>query len=244
MVTTEAMDWLSPHRVAKLNCFRSEAEAIQFVGSNTSIPLQKIVSIYPAPGDEDLVDIVFKFMPGECLAYAWHDLDLESKKHVLAQLAGFIRQLRELTPPKGENITSTKSGPILDHRLGSRPRGPFSSIAAFHEFIRQGHADSDLGISHKDSCRISYSHADLSPENVIVCKGKIVAIIDWEFAGWWPEYWEYTKIKYGYRPYRSDFYDLLDKMIPNYPDELNTETALWKRFDTFSYDKDLYEFTG
>ena len=88
-----------------------------------------------------------------------------------------------------------------------------------------------------------YSHADLSPENVIVKDGRIAAIIDWEFAGWWPEYWEYTKIWYGYREYRADFYKKLDGLIQTYPDELAAEMALWKRWDPFSYDRDLYEFS-
>jgi aminoglycoside phosphotransferase (APT) family kinase protein len=36
-------------------------------------------------------------------------------------------------------------------------------------------------------------HGDLAPQNIIVQEGKIVAIIDWETAGWFPEYWEYTQ---------------------------------------------------
>ena len=32
----------------------------------------------------------------------------------------------------------------------------------------------------------------MAPRNIIVKGGKIVAIVDWEMAGWYPEYWEYT----------------------------------------------------
>ena len=76
----------------------------------------------------------------------------------------------------------------------------------------------------------------------MVKNGKIVAIIDWEFGGWCPEYWEYTKICYGYREYRADFYDLLDELVKTYPKELAAEAALCKRYDSFSYDTDLYLF--
>lgn len=38
-----------------------------------------------------------------------------------------------------------------------------------------------------------FTHGDLSPRNIIVLNDKIVGIVDWEEAGWFPEYWEYVK---------------------------------------------------
>jgi thiamine kinase-like enzyme len=41
--------------------------------------------------------------------------------------------------------------------------------------------------------RIVFSHNDLSPRNVLVDSwGRLVGILDWEMAGWFLEYWEYT----------------------------------------------------
>lgn len=36
-------------------------------------------------------------------------------------------------------------------------------------------------------------HAGLYPWDIIVCNGKITAIVDWECIGWHPEYWGHTK---------------------------------------------------
>ncbi|KAN0119420.1 Protein kinase-like domain containing protein [Hyaloscypha variabilis] len=37
-----------------------------------------------------------------------------------------------------------------------------------------------------------FTHGDLSSLNVLVREDQIVGIIDWETAGWYPSYWEYT----------------------------------------------------
>jgi len=37
-----------------------------------------------------------------------------------------------------------------------------------------------------------FTHGDLNPSNIFVCGDKVVGIIDWETAGWYPSYWEYT----------------------------------------------------
>ena len=38
------------------------------------------------------------------------------------------------------------------------------------------------------------SHNDLAPRNIMVNDNLIITgLIDWENAGWYPEYWEYVK---------------------------------------------------
>lgn len=78
----------------------------------------------------------------------------------------------------------------------------------------------------------------MSPENIMVVNEKITGIIDWEFAGWFPEYWEYTKMYFGWRPYRADFYYEMDKVLTTYPQELAADKATLKEYDIWSYDID------
>ena len=40
------------------------------------------------------------------------------------------------------------------------------------------------------------THSDIAPRNILVRDGKIVAILDWELSGFYPEYWEYVKALY------------------------------------------------
>ncbi|KGQ06282.1 hypothetical protein BBAD15_g8419 [Beauveria bassiana D1-5] len=40
--------------------------------------------------------------------------------------------------------------------------------------------------------RAVLTHADLQKNNIILKEDKSLVVIDWEAAGWWPEYWEYS----------------------------------------------------
>ena len=59
---------------------------------------------------------------------------------------------------------------------------------------------------------------------------KIVAVIDWQFAGWYPEYWEYTKAHFGLLD-TPDWYLDFEHAVSRYDDELAAERALWRQLD-------------
>ncbi|KAK3897337.1 hypothetical protein C8A05DRAFT_48007 [Staphylotrichum tortipilum] len=44
---------------------------------------------------------------------------------------------------------------------------------------------------------IVFSHGDIAARNIMVRDGHIVALLDWEFSGWLPEYWEYVFALHG-----------------------------------------------
>jgi hypothetical protein len=60
--------------------------------------------------------------------------------------------------------------------------------------------------------------------------GKVAAIVDWQFAGWYPEYWEYTKAHFGLMN-MPDWYAEFQRAVTRYDDELAAERTLWRRFD-------------
>ncbi|KAJ2925333.1 hypothetical protein H1R20_g11795, partial [Candolleomyces eurysporus] len=40
-----------------------------------------------------------------------------------------------------------------------------------------------------------FTHGDIAPRNILVSKsGRILALVDWENAGWYPDYWEYANM--------------------------------------------------
>lgn len=43
-----------------------------------------------------------------------------------------------------------------------------------------------------DKWPLVFTHGDLSRLNILARGDDIVGIIDWETAGWYPSYWEYT----------------------------------------------------
>jgi hypothetical protein len=64
----------------------------------------------------------------------------------------------------------------------------------------------------------------------MVDNGKVSAIVDWQFSGWYPEYWGYTKAHYGQID-RPEWYDGLENAMEKYDDELKAEQTLWRRLD-------------
>lgn len=66
-----------------------------------------------------------------------------------------------------------------------------------------------------------FTHADLCGDHVFVepSTGKVTEIIDWEMAGWWPAYWEYTKSLFGNRDVQW-WKALVEKVLGPYPSEL------------------------
>jgi aminoglycoside phosphotransferase (APT) family kinase protein len=50
-----------------------------------------------------------------------------------------------------------------------------------------------------DNGPILFTHGDLDRSNIIISTtspARVLGIIDWEQAGWFPEYWEYCKAAY------------------------------------------------
>lgn len=177
---------------------------------------------------------------GTDLQEAWlgGSLSTQRKEDIMRQLAGFVKELRDLKPPKEGVVGSVDLGPCLDHRIGSSPVGPFSNYQEFHSFLRRYIPLEDctevfgeaVTLCHSLKYRSVFSHADLSPRNTMVADGKVVALIDWAFAGWWPEYWEFTKAHFGLMD-MCDWYDKLGLVMTRYEKELVTERALWRQCD-------------
>jgi aminoglycoside phosphotransferase (APT) family kinase protein len=78
-----------------------------------------------------------------------------------------------------------------------------------------------------DNHDIIFAHADISWENILVDRatGDITGILDWEMAGFWPEWWDYRKALYGARS-QAWWIDILKKTMPEYPSETDTDMDL------------------
>jgi hypothetical protein len=146
---------------------------------------------------------------GEELPNAWKGMSKESIEGVVAQLRRNFQELRSLAPPAGTGVESCVGGSLYDSRIprGNPRFGPFKVIQNFHFWLRrdlkledlkdrekeQDWHDLQLMINQQDRPRplLEFTHGDLNPSNILVREGKVVGIIDWEFSGWYPHYWEY-----------------------------------------------------
>lgn len=119
------------------------------------------------------------------------------------------------------DLGNVENGPLQDEifqgcaRAGMRTPGPFASVSAFHNYL----VETAVTVSHRrlnatemgshwapyipqhlfpDDAPIMFTHGGLHPRNIIVSAGpnpRVVAIIGWEQAGWYPAYWELCKAR-------------------------------------------------
>ncbi len=67
----------------------------------------------------------------------------------------------------------------------------------------------------------------MSYENILVDQrsGDVTGIIDWEMAGFWPEWWEYRKALFGGR-YQQWWVNVVKDIMPQYEKELAVDMDL------------------
>lgn len=228
---------VSPSRMIKGPCAMPELAALKYVAEHTSIPVPKVFNVHYY---DDNIYIEMEYVRGMSLEAAWYrgHLSQNQKKYIITEVAGYISQLRELEPPQEGIVASASFDEALDHRVGSYTFGPFTSHEGFHSYLRAnvpiedcneviGPEVTECHTRHYRSC---FSHADVAPRNIMVDNGKVSAIVDWQFGGWYPEYWEYTKAHYGQID-RPEWYDGLENAMERYDDELRAEQTLWRRLD-------------
>lgn len=97
-------------------------------------------------------------------------------------------------------IGSYNRGPVLDAQIyGIKSGGPFTNEEDLNKFILDilngtPQPMRDALVKHRRTDhRIALAHGGLHQDNVLVKDGKITALIDWEQAVWYPEYWDHIK---------------------------------------------------
>jgi len=115
---------------------------------------------------------------------------------------------------------SVDNGPLRDGvfgaclRAGASPAGPFPTVAALHDYFvsmavtvsqsRQGGAGGGqvrYTPQHlfPDHVATVFTLGAIHPRNIIVSAGpspRVVAILGWDQAGWYPAYWELCKARW------------------------------------------------
>ncbi|KAJ5505974.1 hypothetical protein N7453_004931 [Penicillium expansum] len=176
---------------------------------------------------------------GDMIGRGWVTRSENLKMRLLSQLAARVREMRNLQPLEGINVASVDGGSLFDCRVpGPSLRfGPFNTIQDFHRHLRMGiEFDSrlvseaqELIKQHSKSWPLIFTHGDLSSLNILVRGDDVVGIIDWETAGWYPSYWEYTSA-YQVNPQNSFWIDEIDKFLQPMPEELAMDRIRQKYF--------------
>lgn len=141
-----------------------------------------------------------EYFEGQTLQQAWPVLTPSQQSEILAQLSDYIAQMRSLS---GISLGRLDGQGVVVTSFMERWGGPFGSLSEFHDWFasplrqkkKKPHAlYTGTKLQHNFGANnpIVFTHADLAARNIIIRDGRIVALIDWELAGWYPEYWEYV----------------------------------------------------
>lgn len=190
-------------------------------------------------------------LPGKTLAEVIQDMSDAEVKSVVKELSGYMKQLRSFDKDEGGNapaIGGIGGTPGYDSRIGSIPFGPYTTMADFHTYLRlrepleHWEYEPNVTAIHgkpEGAYKVKLTHGDIAPRNVLVKHGRITGLIDWEFAGWYPEYWEYTRMFFPCEwPGLESWYKAIEEEegIDKYKAERKAEEGTWERHGPFGFE--------
>ncbi|GKZ35261.1 hypothetical protein AbraIFM66950_005855 [Aspergillus brasiliensis] len=171
------------------------------------LPVPKVICYGDHPDTPRApVSILMTRVSGTELGQVYKTLSDEEKDSITSQLDLYLKTIRKWKSPWGENrICSLIGTPIRSIRVPEHRMGPFESEQELNDYLIEpacpGACRSEMeykaamdrakrmqGLSH----RIVFTHGDLQHHNIMVQGGRITGFLDWEAAGWYPEYWEFT----------------------------------------------------
>ncbi|TVY35454.1 hypothetical protein LSUB1_G005608 [Lachnellula subtilissima] len=223
-----------------------EASTLRFIAEKTSIHVPKVYCAFEHRG---MKFILMEFVRGRRLKDIWDRTSPTGRQELLTQLKEHFVELRNIPHPRPGAICSAEIGPLFDRRIDMHRRrfGPFECETDFNSFFRCGVTNTDelevvargyggekvheelakmIAIQNKENRKICFTHGDAHSGNFLVKDGKIVAGIDFEMAGFYPEYWEYTTAMttghpeaYHFQWWRQEARNVLNE----YPEELQGE---------------------
>ncbi|KAK7513049.1 kinase-like domain-containing protein [Phyllosticta citriasiana] len=193
----------------------SEAAAMRFVASRTSIPVPQVHEAYEKDG---LGYIRMSKVHGHLLSEAWKSLTFEKRHHVVEQLRQYVQELQQIRGdfygalwrlPSEDTFfkhfaavttDQIRYGPfdsrreynkgLIEALRNSRPRGVLSESD-------QALAEEVLALNDEEK---TFCRGDLHRGNILVDDdAKITGIIDWEAAGFSITGQDYFVCKWGAR---------------------------------------------
>jgi aminoglycoside phosphotransferase (APT) family kinase protein len=187
---------------------------MRFVLANTTIPVPRPYETRFSDTGE-ITGSVMDFMPGNRLDKVWNTLTPDQKVSVCRQLGGYVSQLKGL---KGKRIESVDRKSIMVGNRYPRDGGPFETEKDFNDFVAAAVSEPQPQIIKHfartgltENHEIHFTHGDISRRNILADEGgNITALLDWEWAGWHPEYWELHKMFWNGAP--RGIRDYLDYM--------------------------------
>ncbi|KAI1986854.1 hypothetical protein LOZ53_004576 [Ophidiomyces ophidiicola] len=215
----------------------AEEHTLSMVRRFTSIPAPRALDIVKTT---QYSYFLMTRVPGRPIGQSLNFMTDEQINQAVQDLKQYISELRRIPKPTTMEfqICNSRGEGILDWRIpdSQREKLRFKTEAEFNKYLTDPFWDDirrQAAVSHDIQHDIVFTHGDLNPRNILAENGKISGIIDWENAGWFPEYWEFTKSHYTVRSVIRWLADVVDRVFEGYRDELVVDNMLSDLFGPF-----------
>jgi aminoglycoside phosphotransferase len=176
------------------------------------IPVPKVLSYGEHPGSWRPISILMTRLPGWELNNSFDQLVLEEEGPWVEELKRCLDAMRKWKSPFSKNICSALGTSISSQRVPNHSMGPVENEESLHEYLLSTASPHGFNSIEeydkalvKAKCilkiphRVVFTHGDFKAHNILVDdEGHLPGFLDWESAGWCPEYWEFTTaIRFG-----------------------------------------------
>ncbi|KAL4989673.1 kinase-like protein [Aspergillus falconensis] len=215
-----------------------EAENMRFLATNSKVPVPKVHEAFRDP-DTNKTYIIMEYLPGDTLQKLLPSLNQVEKAAISSLVKDAITELRSIPAPDYFGMLNHQ--PYLDgvfwtEGLDSKISGPFASQGdmnlALVEKLGQTESKEYVRLLRNmidrtlNGHRNVFTHGDLQPKNIMVEKlgdrdgypQFRITLLDWESAGWYPEYWDFCNATIACR-FKPDWLELVPDILDQYPVE-------------------------
>jgi len=188
----------------------------------------------PGPDKHTYSYIVMERIRGPTLASVWSKMGQAAKEAVSSNLRLVFEEMRRLKSPGGYCSFGRRGllDGLFESEDHSKPfNGPFDTESDLNEAMVARYVKEGLSIykaehfsrAFKDVFQNHapvFTHADFQRKNIMFRNpltttenGQVqwgttdleLVIIDWEFSGWYPSYWEYSRALFGCGAWRDNW---------------------------------------
>lgn len=214
----------------------AEGQSMIFIKNTTTVSVPKVYALFKDI-ESSKTYIIMERINGDRLDFIWTSLDRMQKQAIALQIRTSFIELRKLRSPDG--YCSLDCKPLRDHIFYTgtpeeslKIEGPFNTEMDLNDALIKKYLSSGyLPIGKADYYSRAFpsvlsghpptfTHGDLQRKNIIMdTEDGSITIIDWEFAGWYPSYWEYARAIFACGRFDDDWSEWIDLSLDVYRNE-------------------------
>lgn len=209
---------------------RVEVKTLNYLATYTDIPVPKVIRDW-VDGDGRYF-VMNERIVGQTLEEAWPSLSEPQRIDIADQVVQVRKQLRSITSTSIQCVDQTPCYPGLLF-FDLEPRGPFHSDQELWDAlaISLGHlpqaALENLKKRLPECEPYVLTHCDLNLGNIMVQDGKVVGILDWEYAAFLPIWHEYVSASFGFTVLDVEWKRLLQERLSVHGEAHENAKAFW-----------------